>query len=887
MTGFARYPITFGILALLASLSMASPVVAQEEGEESEESEDAAPVVTPPRLVEFIEADYPAEAAAEELTATVELAITIATDGTVTNVVVVTSAGHGFDEAAVAAAERFRFEPARRDGEAMASRIRYRYVFELRDITPDDPPPDDLPPDEVDPRDLPMGRLSGVILTAEDAEPVGSAEVIIESADGRVRRRVVAGPDGTFRFDDLPAGTYSVRILADEFGEQHDEEEVGAGEATEVTYHVTGIAGTGTEFSATAEIEAPAREVVRRTITRDELVSVAGTRGDALRTVELLPGVGRPPFASGQLIVRGSAPGDSQVFLDSAPVPLLYHFGGLTSFYNSRLLDQIDFYPGNFSARYGRAMGGILEVSTRDPATDRFHGVADVNLLDASILVEAPLGDNVSFAVAARRSYMDVWFESVIPREAFDVVSAPVYYDYQATVAWRPSDEDRIRFNVYGSSDQLSLIFSQPPSDPNIRGDFNLETQFHRGFIGWERKLSPNVDQEIQFAAGPTNLAANLGSDLGFDAQFIQMNGRAEWRGRLSETVRIIGGLDMDIVPFDIAYRGPTVGQSEGGSPGDRCGALSCEENISISSNGSVFRPAAYVETDLRPIDPVQVIMGLRLDYYDEINRWTFDPRIVTVVTVNETQRVKAGIGVFSQPPAFQESLPETGNPNLLPQHALHTDVGWEWDLSRGIRVGAEGFFKYLWDRPVATFGGAGARFTNDGIGRIYGLELSGRVQPIGRRWFGFFSYTLSRSERLDGPDQEWRLFDFDQTHIFSVAGVYRFGRGWEAGATFRLISGNPMTPINEGVYDAITGIANPVPGATNSQRADLFHRLDLRIEKKWDISEWFKFAIYLDIQNVYNSTNSEGTIYDYRYRTQTNIPGLPFLPSLGIRAEI
>ncbi|MBW2462263.1 MAG: TonB-dependent receptor, partial [Deltaproteobacteria bacterium] len=817
MIRIERYAYIFGILAplallaLLASLCIASPGAAQEEGAEgqgeADEDGEAAPVVTPPRLIEFIEADYPAEAEAEELTATVELAITIAVDGTVTDVAVTRGAGHGFDEAAMAAAERFRFEPARRDGEPMAARIRYRYVFELLDTTPDEPPPDEVP------ADLRPGRLSGVILTAEDSEPVGSAEVVIASEDGAVNRRVVVGPDGTFRFDDLPPGTYSVSIFADEFGEQHDEETVGAGEATEVTYRVAGIAGNTAEFSATANIEAPPREVVRRTITRDELVSVAGTRGDALRTVELLPGVGRPPFASGQLIVRGSAPGDSQVFLDSAPVPLLYHFGGLTSFYNSRLLEQIDFYPGNFSARYGRAIGGILEVSTRDPATDRFHGVADINLIDASVMVEAPLGDNVSFAVSARRSYIDAWFESVIPRDAFDVVSAPVYYDYQATVAWRPSPQDRIRFNVYGSSDQLNLIFSQPPSDPNIRGDFNLQTQFHRGFVGWERKLTPNVDQEIQFAAGPTDLLATLGTDLGFDATFIQMNGRAEWRARLSERVRVIGGLDMDIVPFDIAYRGPGVGQSEGSGPGDTCGSFSCQDNLSIASSGTVFRPSGYVETDLRPIEPVQVILGLRLDYYGEIDRWAFDPRAVTVFTLSETQRVKAAVGVFSQPPAFQESNVELGNPNLLPLHALHTDVGWEWDLYRGMRVGAEAFYKYLWDRPVATFGGTGAGFTNEGIGRIYGLELSGRVQPIGRQWYGFLSYTLSRSERLDGPDQEWRLFDYDQTHILSMAGVYRFGRGWEAGATFRLISGNPTTPIDEGVYDTVTGIARALPG--------------------------------------------------------------------------
>src|SRR5690606_259835 len=121
-----------------------------------------------------------------------------------------------------------------------------------------------------------------------------------------------------------------------------------------------------------------------------------GTRGDALRTVEILPGVARPPFGTGALIVRGSAPNDSQVFLDGSPVPLLYHFGGLTSFTNTRMLERIDFYPGNFSVRYGRKIGGILEGGARDPSPERLAGVVDVNLIDASLLVEAPITEDLS-----------------------------------------------------------------------------------------------------------------------------------------------------------------------------------------------------------------------------------------------------------------------------------------------------------------------------------------------------------------------------------------------------------------------------------------------------------------------------------------------------------
>ena len=41
---------------------------------------------------------------------------------------------------------------------------------------------------------------------------------------------------------------------------------------------------------------------------------------------------------------------------------------------------------------------------------------------------------------------------------------------------------------------------------------------------------------------------------------------------------------------------------------------------------------------------------------------------------------------------------------------------------------------------------------------------------------------------------------------------------------------------------------------------------------------------MYLDVQNVYNAANSEFTDWDYRFKQKWLIPGMPVLPSLGIK---
>src|SRR4029079_8893164 len=92
-----------------------------------------------------------------------------------------------------------------------------------------------------------------------------------------------------------------------------------------------------------------------------------------------------------------------------------------------------------------------------------------------------------------------------------------------------------------------------------------------------------------------------------------------------------------------------------------------------------------------------------------------------------------------------------------------------------------EGFYKLRSDLEVNGVGPDGAPLlVNGGKGRIYGLEMMARLNPGGPA-FGFVSYTLSRSERNDYGDQ-WRLFDYDQTHILNVTGGYKLGNGWDVG---------------------------------------------------------------------------------------------------------
>ena len=67
--------------------------------------------------------------------------------------------------------------------------------------------------------------------------------------------------------------------------------------------------------------ERPRREVSVHALEVEEIRTIAGTQGDTLKVLQNLPGVARSPFGIGLLVVRGSEPAETNVYLDGVPVP--------------------------------------------------------------------------------------------------------------------------------------------------------------------------------------------------------------------------------------------------------------------------------------------------------------------------------------------------------------------------------------------------------------------------------------------------------------------------------------------------------------------------------------------------------------------------------------
>lgn len=638
------------------------------------------------------------------------------------------------------------------------------------------------------------------------------------------------------------------------------------------------------EFEAVAEVEAPPREPTRRTMEKEQLTRIAGTRGDALRAIEVMPGVARTDFASndGPPILRGGSAWESLVLLDGAQVPLIYHFGGLTSFFNSHLLETVNLYPGNYSARWGRAAGGVVEARVRDPKSDGLHALVELSAIDSFALAEGPITKKTSVALAARRSNIDFFFDAFVPEDTYSVLAAPVYWDYQAIALHRFDEKNKLRVLAYGSQDSLELYFSDAATDdPALSGSIDGRMGFHRAQVELESKFSKTVEQNLMVSVGPSFADQKIGQ-LDSRFRFFDVSARAEWSIFASKAVRIDTGADLIMFGGTGEYEGPAPATSEGDPGGS---TLASENYVTVKETSlTPTRPGAFLEASLRPTDRWLLVPGMRADYTFDGQDWTVDPRFSTRFEATSTTTLKAGVGQYSQPPEYYELIENISNPEVKPFRTLQTSLGVEQKLGEKVKVDVEGFYKRWYDRIVNTEGGAPPRLENDGRGRALGLEVLFDIR-LTERTQAFLAYTLAKSERQD-RDDPWRLFDYDQTHNLSLTANYDFGKGWLAGARFRYVSGNPMTEVEGAVYDASTDTYRALFGEVNGARDPAFHQLDVRLEKLWDIGP-VGLTTFLEVLNAYNAKNQSGRSYSYDYSESEGATGMPIFPNIGIRGEL
>ena len=128
---------------------------------------------------------------------------------------------------------------------------------------------------------------------------------------------------------------------------------------------------------------------------------------DVMSSVNTMPGIS---YGGTQPSVRGGYPRDTTAVMDGVYLLFPWQWGGICSIFDPGMVDSVKMSNGVFSARYGRALAGLLEVNTVTPKEQKLSFAVSTSDISTNAYVTVPFGEKAGMFAAGKVTYLDPLF---------------------------------------------------------------------------------------------------------------------------------------------------------------------------------------------------------------------------------------------------------------------------------------------------------------------------------------------------------------------------------------------------------------------------------------------------------------------------------------------
>lgn len=647
----------------------------------------------------------------------------------------------------------------------------------------------------------------------------------------------------------------------------------------------------------------PELAIGRTVISGKELEQIPGAAGDPMAALRILPGITSGNDADAAVAVRGSGPQDNGAYVDFLHVGYMFHFFPMMSVLRSDLVDSFELYAAGFGPEYGDFVGAVLDAKQREPREDRLGGAVNVSILEADFLLEGPINNKNSFYIAGRRSYIDkVLPKSYFEEDGVEVTEIPVFSDYQGKFLFRPNAFNTISVQLMGASDSIEANIKadsdEAKNDPAVTGGTGVSQAFHSQGIVWSSDISHEVSNKLAVARLFTPFDIFIGDTGGsrtgdVDVEIDQYYVREElvWMPLISHQFTFGAGFYRTKVVMDLDLRNAFCTEFDAG-----CNYTGAEQQ---KQDDSLWLSYWYlsVRDQWRINSDFTLSIGARINDENYLNKRYVEPRLGAEYQLNNRTVFSAAWGKYSQFPDFTYTLEKFGNRNLTHLKSTHSVVGVERFISDIWSVKVESYYKTLDDLVVSDNNPdetLNKKFLNEGSGEAYGLELLLK-RHLADNFSGWFSLTLSRSERTNHLTDETFRYQLDRPVMVNAVAIYQLNQRWSLSGRLTFYSGGRYTPVvghHTEQYDPdgdnIDNINYEVAdyGKFNSASLPAYHRMDVRADYDYLKKERYSISVFVEIINVYNHKNVSGYKWNADYEEREAVKQLGIIPSLGVRME-
>ena len=727
------------------------------------------------------------------------------------------------------------------------------------------------------------GVIKGSIIDKTTKEPIPFANLLLENTTIGATSDI----DGNYIISNITPGVYT--LLSSVVGYNRftlPEISVGVNKPIILTIEMSENIEEleGVEITANPFVKSEESPISVRTINTTEIIRNPGGNRDISKVIQSLPGVSTTVSFRNDIIIRGGAPNENRFYLDDIEVPNINHFatqgssGGPVGMINVNFIREVDFYAGAFPSNRNNALSSVMNFKQVNGNTERLAGSFMVGSSDIGLTLDGPTGENSSFVLSARRSYLQFLFK------ALKLPFLPTYNDFQYKHNFNLNKNNRITIIGLGAIDDFALNedVNKTVTDPDdlernnyILNNLPINTQWNYTLgAKWEHFSDAKTQRVIVSRSHLNNEAVKYQQNIEDPANLILNYASQE----IENNIKYEANYESNVWQYSYGanyqlakYTNSTYNKTESGG-----GVVVIDFNSELLIN----KFGAFAQANRKFFNNrLSLSIGLRSDFNDyssEMNNPLnqLSPRLSGSLELMPNLSLNFNVGRYTQLPPYTilgyrsstgELVNKTNDISYIKSN--HFVLGLETNPTTYSKLSIEGFYKTYTDYPfilsdsisLANLGGDFGVIGNEPAspysdGKSYGVEFLAQ-QKMSKSVYGILAVTFVRSQFTD-KNEVYVPSSWDTKQIVSLTAGKQFKNNWEAGLKFRFQGGSPYTPYDldksatktvwdvtqQGVYDW---------DKLNTLRYDAVHGLDIRVDKKWFFDRW-SINLYVDIQNVY-----------------------------------
>ncbi len=732
-----------------------------------------------------------------------------------------------------------------------------------------------------------QASLRGFVTDASTGQALDLVNVVVEGMG--VSEGTTTRSDGLYQFTRLEAGAYVLRASFIGYRLFSDSLDLAPGQVLTATIALqpveTELDELVVESAGIASVAVPVAGLQTIRAADIDRVPTPDVSGDLASLLTTIPGVVSTGDQGGQLFIRGGEPSQNMVMLDGMLVYQPFHILGFYSAFPSDIVNRADIYAGGFGAKFGGRLSSVIDIRSRDGNTRSFAGSGAISPFIGALQFEGPLiPGRVSLLASYRTALLDriatQYIDDRLPFE-FDDLFAKLYMKVSST--------SNLSATYLKTNDSGTLEDARDDVVPD-------EVSWTNEVIGGRYLFLP---RNVPVAAELRISHSRLENGIGPAAAPVRTSSIEDTHILLTASfvgARVNADAGMDLRTISLA---------------SELGGL--YQNVEFR-NSRLGNWGNFLEMDIELGEHARLQPSLRAQFYKVRFQPYLEPRL-RFVWERGGHQISAATGIHHQEivgltdrrdaanvfTAWTSIPPADGRSQSVDagriQKATHAIVGYSIDSGRGLRLSAEGFYKYYANLLVAEWT-AYPRFTT-------------RMQPASGRSAGFdvrmdaqrgpiylqinYGYSATRYRAEQASILVWygeETLDFrpphDRRHQLNLLTGAEV-RGFDVSVHWTYGAGLPYSrAIGFDGFALIDDIVNvgEVPASRrviyerpyNAQLPG-YHRLDVSVERSFDIGR-SRLTAQASALNVYDRAN----IFYLDVFTLQRVDQLPFIPSLGLK---